>query len=165
MSATSTQPPKPTATETSLAERQQLIRLTQQGASASTIAACLGCSERTVHRWRARFRAQGASGLQPRSRRPLTRHPQTTPPAVVARIQAIREDHSGWGARLVRNQLLLEDLDDVPSERTVGLWLKRLGCGLVRPPVGKRLGWQPPASPPSNARWQMDHKQKGGCVT
>jgi DNA-binding CsgD family transcriptional regulator len=35
-----------------LATRQQIIALTQQGASAQEIADQLGCSRRTVMRWR-----------------------------------------------------------------------------------------------------------------
>lgn len=155
-------PPKPTATETSLAERQQIIQLTRQGHSAKAIALHLGCSPRTVHRWRARFRTSGEAGLTPRSRRPKQRHPQTTPEPVVARMRAIRETHPGWGARLIRRQLRVDGVTPVPCEGTIQRWLKRLGFGLVRPPVGKRLGWQPPDPLPSNARWQLDHKQKGG---
>lgn len=157
--------PKPTVTETSVTERRQIIAWTVDGASAATIATRLGCSVRTVHRWRARYRAEGDSGLQPRSRRPRQRHPQATPDTVVERISTIREEHPGWGARLIRRQLLLEAWEPVPSERTVAAWLKRLGYGLVRPPRGKRLGWQPPDPPPSNARWQLDHKEKGGGAT
>ena len=158
-------PPKPTATETSLAARQQMMQLSQQGLSASAIATRLGCSPRTIYRWRRRYREQGPAGLQPRSRRPHTRHPQTTPAPVVARIRTIREQHPGWGARLIRRQLLSEAITPVPTEGTIQHWLKRLGFELVRPPVGKRLGWRPPAAPPSNARWQLDHKQKGGtCI-
>jgi transposase len=162
MRASSPMPPKPTATETSLAERQQIIRLTAEGQSAAIIAVRLGCSARTVYRWRKRYRAEGEAGLQPRSRRPKRRHPQTTPAVVVERIRAIREEHPGWGARLIRRQLLAEGVTPLPSEGTLQHWLKRLGFGLVRPPVGKRLGWRPPEPPPSNARWQLDHKQKGG---
>jgi transposase len=165
-------PPKPTATEASLAERQQIIELSAEGQSAKAIAARLGCAERTVYRWRKRYREVGVAGLQPRSRRPQRPHPQTTPEhngAVVARIAAIRAAHPGWGARLIRRlirrQLLSEEVAPVPNEGTIQQWLKRLGFGLVRPPVGKRLGWRPPEPPPSNARWQLDHKQKGGwCI-
>lgn len=160
---TTTMPPKPTATETSLAERQSIIRLTAEGQSAASIAMRLGCSARTVYRWRSRYRETGVAGLQPRSRRPKQPHPQTTPAVVVERIRAIRETHPGWGARLIRRQLLSEGIAPIPHEDTIQQWLKRLGFGLVRPPVGKRLGWSPPDPPPSNARWQLDHKQKGGC--
>jgi transposase len=156
------QPANPTASETSLAGREQIIALTAQGQSASAIAGRMGCSVRTVHRWRARYRA---AGLQPRSRRPRRPHPQTTPAAVVACIRTIRAAHPGWGARLIRRQLMLEQSPIVPSERTIGAWLTRLGFGPVRPQAGKRLGWRPPDALPSNARWQLEHKQKGGAPT
>lgn len=153
---------QPAATDTSLADRHQIIVWSQKGLSAATIATRLGCSERTVYRWRKRHREAGTAGLQPHSRRPRQRHPQTTPEEIVARIGTIREEHPGWGARLIRRQLLLEEWEGVSSERTIAAWLKRLGYGPVRPQPGKRLGWQPPDPPPSNARWQLDHKQKGG---
>ena len=162
MCASSPLSTKPTATETSLAERREIIVRSQHGESATTIAAHLGCAPRTVYRWRKRYRAQGDAGLQPCSRRPHGRHPQTTPEHVVAHIQSIRDTHPGWSARLIRKQLLSEGVTPVPNESTIQHWLKRLGYGLVRPAVGKRLGWRPPEPPPSNARWQRDHKQKGG---
>lgn len=156
--------PQPAATDTSLAERHQIIALSAQGLSAPTIAARIGCSARTVHRWRSRYRAAGLAGLQPRSHRPRQRHPQTIPEAVVDRLRTIRTEHPGWGARLIRRQLIREASPVVPSERTIGAWLTRLGFGPVRPQVGKRLGWWPPDPPPSNTRWQLDHKQQGGAA-
>lgn len=158
-------PPKPTASETSLEQRERIIALTRQGRSAGRIAAELGCSPRTVYRWRARHRRAGAAGLAYRSRRPRTRHPQTTAAATVGRIRAIRQAHPGWGARLIHRQLRLDGAAAAPSERTVHAWLGRLGFGRVRPVPSKPLGWPTPAPGPGETLWEVDFKQKGAPAT
>jgi transposase len=89
-------PFKPTSHERSLADRHTIIRLTQAGWRATEIAAHLGMHERTVRRWRERFRAQGDDGLAYRSRHPHTPAPHTLPPHVVEAIRAIRDAHPGW---------------------------------------------------------------------
>jgi transposase len=151
---------KPTSSETSLAQRQQMVALTAAGWSAPRIAARVGCSVRTVHRWRARARASGPDGLAPRSRRPQTPHPQTTAAPIVERIRAIRQAHPQWGARLIHRQLRLDGVRGVPSERTVQAWLGRLGFGPVRPPAGKPLGWTQAAPRSQQTVWEVDFKKK-----
>lgn len=155
---------KPTVSETSLEQRQRIIALTSQGVSAPRIATELGCSVRTVHRWRARQRQAGPAGLAYHSRRPQTPHPQTTRPAVVARIQAIREAHPHWGARLIQRQLRLDGVTPAPCEQTVQHWLRRLGYGPVRA-RGTPLGWTPPASQPHETVWEVDFTKQRGAAT
>jgi transposase len=155
---------KPTVSECSHAERQEIIRRTDAGESAPAIAAALGRSVRTVTRWRSAYRRQGEAGLAYHSRRPHHAPPHTTPPQVVDRIRTIREAHPGWGARLIRRQLLLDGVRPLPCERTIQSWLGRLGYPPVRPPTGKPLGFpQPPPAPREEAVWEVDHKQKGGA--
>jgi transposase len=157
---------KPTVSECSLAERQEIIRRSEGGEPAPVIAAGLGRSVRTVTRWRSAYRRAGAAGLAYHSRRPHTTPPHTTPPAVVARIRAIRRQHPGWGARLIHRQLRLEGVTPLPGARTVHAWLQRLGCPPVRPPTPKPLGFpQPPPAPRDDTLWEVDHKQKGGAGT
>ena len=155
---------KPTASELSLDQRQRIISLSAAGHSASRIAAELGCSPRTVARWRARHRQAGEAGLAYRSRQPHAAHPQTTAAAIVARIQTIRQAHPGWGARLIHRQLRLDGVAAVPSERTIHAWLRRLGFGRVQPPPSKPLGWPTPAPGPHETVWEVDFKQKGGAA-
>jgi transposase len=156
---------KPTISECSLSERQEILRRTEAGESAPVIAARLGRSVRTVTRWRSAFRRQGAAGLAYHSRRPQTAPAHTTPPAIVARIRAIRTQHPGWGARLIRRQLLLDGVSPLPSERTVHRWLRRLGLPPVRPPTPKPLGFPQPPAGRDDTIWEVDHKQKGGSGT
>lgn len=154
--------PKPTRSETSFDQRQAMVRRAAAGETAAEIATALGVSVWTVGRWVRAFRRDGEAALRPKSRRPHTRHPQTTPQPIVDRIQSIRTAHPGWGARLIRNQLLLEGVESVPSETTVQAWLRRLGFDLVRPPTGKPLGWHQEVPAPTKPTWQADHKLKGG---
>jgi transposase len=156
---------KPTVSERSLDRRQRLIHLTARGASARAIAAQLGCSLRTVYRWRARHRRAGDAGLAYRTRRPRTAHPQTADARLVARIRAIRQAHPGWGARLIRRQLRLDGEAAVPSERTIHAWLTRLGVGRARPAASKPLGWPTPAPDAHDTVWEVDFKQKGAPAT
>jgi transposase len=156
---------KPTVSECSRAERQEIIRRTAVGESAPVIAASLRRSVRTITRWRCAFRRAGEDGLAYHSRRPHTVPAHTTPPHVVARIGAIRAAHPGWGARLIRRQLRLEGVRPLPSERTVHRWLRRLGCPPVRPPTPKPLGFPQPPPVRDDTVWEVDHTQKRGRGT
>lgn len=156
---------KPTVSETSLAERQEIIRLSAAGWTAPAIAVQLGRSVRTVTRWRRRSRASGEEGLAYRSRRPPTRAPHTTPQPVIERIQTIRAAHPGWGARLIHRQLTRDGITPLPSERTVHAWLVRLGAPPVRPAAHKPIGWPQPVPARDDTLWEVDHKEKGGAAT
>jgi putative transposase len=155
------QPPKPTSRETTREQREAMVRLRAQGESYAAIAARLACSPWTVGRWVRAYAAAGPAALAYRSRRPRTPHPQTTPVAVQERIRAVRQRHPGWGARLIRRQLVLDGVADAPSEVTIQRWLVRQGFPLVRPLRHKPLGWPSPASSAAPV-WQADFKQKGG---
>lgn len=60
-------------------ERARIVLAAAEGKSAARIADEVGCSERTVWKWRCRFEADGLAGLSdaPRSGRPLVHGPQT----------------------------------------------------------------------------------------
>ncbi len=64
-------------------------RVLQQHLPARVVAAEAGLSERTLRKWIARFRAEGAPGLRDRSARPHT-SPKQTPLAQVAVVLALR---------------------------------------------------------------------------
>jgi transposase InsO family protein len=65
-------------------------RVLEQHLPASIVAAEAGLSERTLRKWIARFRAEGAPGLRDRSARPHT-SPKQTPLAQVAVVLALRQ--------------------------------------------------------------------------
>lgn len=59
------------------------------GQSRSAVAAQMGCSRQTVHKWVRRFEAEGPAGLEDRSSRPAS-SPSRTPTAVEQRICRLR---------------------------------------------------------------------------
>jgi transposase len=156
---------KPTISETAQATRHEIIRLSEQGWTTAAIAAHLGCSERTVRRWRSANRQGGAQALAYHSRRPHTRTAHATPQAVIDRIVAIRTAHPGWGSCLILRQLRLDGVSPLPCRRTVQHWLSRLGYPSVRPLARKPLGFPQPAPSRDDTLWEVDHKQKGGSPT
>jgi transposase len=156
---------KPTVSERSLADRQEILRLTEAGWTALAIAEHLGCSVRTVSRWRSASRAGGEAALAYHSRRPHTAPEHTTPQSVIDRIAAIRAVHPGWGACLIQRQLRLDGVSPLPCRRTVQHWLTRLGYPPVRPSAHKPLGFPQPPPSRDDTLWEADHKQKGGGAT
>lgn len=60
--------------ERRLCDRARMVLMAAEGRPAAQIAACLGCSDETVKRWRSRYERQGLDGLRDRSKsgRPLT---------------------------------------------------------------------------------------------
>lgn len=105
-----------------------------------------GISPDVFYRWRRRFDPRRLASLNddPRTRRPHRVRPPQTPPAVVERIRALREEYPRWGkAKLV---VLLRREGIVLSASTVGRVLRRLKArGLIREPrrAHRRRGWQP----------------------
>jgi transposase len=153
---------KPTWSESSIEQRQEIIRLHQSGLTYAAIAEQVGCSLWTVGRWVRAWQRAGEAGLAYKSRRPTSRHPQTTAGTIQDRIRTIRHTHPGWGARLIRHQLLLDGVSDIPSEVTIQAWLRRQGFPLVRPATAKPTGWREQRPVPLGPIWQVDFKQKGG---
>ena len=156
---------KPTVSETSRADRQEIIRLTDQGWTAPAIADHLGCSVRTVSRWRRAHRTGGDAALVYHSRQPHTPAEHITPQSVIDQLVAIRTAHPGWGACLIQRQLRLDGVSPLPCRRTVQNWLTRLGYPSVRPPAHKPLGFPQPPPSRDDTLWEVDHKQKGGSAT
>ena len=88
-------------------------------------ARAFGVSERTVRKWRARYRAEGREGLQDRSSRPRS-SPRRLAPALERRIQQRRTRRQS-GPRIA-------DALGLPIS-TVGDVLRRLGLGRLPPLV------------------------------
>lgn len=86
------------------------------------VASAFAVSSRTVYKWLARYRAEGASGLQDRSSA-ARRHPHALAPAWVALVRLLRQ------AKLVAAQIARR----VPIARsTVSAILARLGVSRLR---------------------------------
>jgi transposase InsO family protein len=102
------------------------------------VAMAMGVSERTVYKWLARYRAEGAAGLQDRSSA-ARRRPHALAPAWIALVRLLRQ------AKLVATEIAAR----LPLARsTVSAVLARIGLGRLRylaPPAPvHRYEWQRP---------------------
>jgi putative transposase len=119
-----------------------------------------GVSRPTGHQLIARYQAEGAAGLGPRSRRPHT-SPQTIAPAVAEALVALRQRHPDWGPVKLIDALRLRSPDDAwPAPSTAGALLKARGLIAER---RRRTPPAPTARPTTgmdtpNAVWTIDFK-------
>ncbi len=93
-------------------ERARIVLAAGEGRSAARIASEVGCSERTVKKWRRRFEADGLAGLRdaPRPGRPLVHGPQvrarlialacTRPPETAEGLRQTRWTHQELAAQV-----------------------------------------------------------------
>jgi len=102
--------------------RAELVRRVAGGQQARVVAIALGVSIRTVHKWLARFRTEGAAGLADRSSRPY-RLNRPTPDRTIEAIIALRRQ------RFTGKHIALE-LGVSPA--TVSRVLKRAGLSRMR---------------------------------
>ena len=79
--------------------RLVMVERVLAGQSRSAVAAQMGCSRQTVHKWVRRFEVEGPAGLEDRSSRP-TRSPSRTPAAVEQKICRLRRSKRLGPARL-----------------------------------------------------------------
>jgi len=108
--------------------RKEFIRLALSGRY--TITECcvmFGVSEKTGHKWLARYRRDGPPGLADRSHVPHT-PPHQVAPEVRRKITELRKQHPTWGPRKLR-ALLERKSPDVtwPASSTIGELLRREG--------------------------------------
>jgi transposase InsO family protein len=121
-----------------------------------------GISRKTFYKWKARFDADGLSGLEPRSRRPA-RSPGETPPAVqeaiLRRRKELAEAGCDHGPDPIRWALLdAEDLPvgQVPSRSTIARILSRHGLVTATPQRRPRSSYRRFVYRRPNGCWQSD---------
>lgn len=132
-------------------ERDAFVRIVRaEEASMATACRQFGISRPTGYRWL--HRAQQGQPLTNQSRRPHG-SPQQTPPAMTARILALRMAHPAWGGRKLHHRLRAEGLSDVPAPSTITAILRRAGLLAPVPPPRDFVRFEHPAP---NAVWQMD---------
>src|SRR5574341_1290002 len=102
---------------TTVQGRAEIVRRVAGGESPAAVAEALHISERTVCKWLSRFRHEGLTGLADRSSRPR-RLPRLTPPALGARVEALRRQR--WTCRQIAARVAL-------SLATVARILRRRG--------------------------------------
>jgi transposase InsO family protein len=116
-----------------------------------------GISRKTYYAYRARYRAAGVEGLEPRSRRPKS-SPRRTPAEVEATVVEIRLARPRWGARKIRAELVRRGLGCVPAVSTVHAILRREGL-IGEQPRRRQLAMKRFERPVPNDLWQIDATQ------
>ncbi|MEE8363989.1 MAG: helix-turn-helix domain-containing protein [Dehalococcoidia bacterium] len=110
-----------------------MLAYRNEEASLSDLCRRFGVSRKTGRKWVGRYRELGPEGVRDRSRAPL-RHPNATPPDVVAAMIEKKLKYPTWGAGKVV-AWLVDNRPEVatPAAGTAGDILKR--HGLVRRPL------------------------------
>jgi transposase InsO family protein len=117
--------------------RERIVKEVLSGRTPEAAARAAGVCPRTVRKWVARFKGEGAEGLKDRSSRPHRLH-RPTPIAIVERIEALRRQR--WTGRQIAAEVGV-------SPATVSRILKRRGLN--------RLAALEPAEPVR--RYEREH--------
>jgi transposase InsO family protein len=136
-------------------QRYRAVLAVLAGESVTEVSAQVGVSRQSLHKWLARYRADGLGGLIDRSRRPES-CPWQSPPEVEAAVCELRREHPRWGPRRLAHELGRSGMAPVPSRMTVYRILVR--HGLVEPRKRGRCRedykrWERDAP---MALWQLD---------
>ena len=140
-----------------MSQRREFVMFAQaEEANLSALCKRYGISRKTGYKWLRRSGAEGAAGLQDRSRRP--RHTRNkTADDVEKAVVELRRTHPAWGARKLRTRLKTLGQADVPAVSTVHGILQR--HGLIAPnAVAPQHAWQRFEHAAPNHLWQMDFK-------
>lgn len=103
---------------------QAVLAVVQDGWKVSEVAARVGVSRQTVHRWIRRYLAQGLVSLADHSHRPSS-CPHQVDPEIEAQICEIRRLHSAWGPRRIAHELRKAGCEPLPSRSSIYRCLKR----------------------------------------
>ena len=155
----------PWMTATPMSQRHEFVRLAYQGRHPITeLCIAFGISEKTGHKWLARFAAEGVPGLGDRSHAPHA-PPHRLAASLSAAILALRTTHPTWGPRKLRAALCTTRPDlPWPATSTIGTLLQRRGLvRRVRRPGGGPARWAPLDQPLTvatapNDVWTTDFK-------
>jgi transposase InsO family protein len=115
--------PHQNARMTPLGRAEMIRRIVEEGRPVGEVAAGFGVSERTARKWLARFRAEGAAGLQNRSSRPVSVGNRTAEPWIDM-MERLRREYR-LTAEEIATQLKF-------ARSTVAAWLKRRGLGRLK---------------------------------
>lgn len=138
-------------------QRLEFVRLCEAGGvSVAELCRRFGISRQTGHQLLRRYRADGAAGLVPRSRRPHT-SPRRTAAAVEEQVVSVRGEHPAWGGRKIKRRLADLGCAHVPSASTANEILRRHGR-LDPAEAARHTPWQRFERDRPNELWQMDFK-------
>lgn len=137
-----------------------VLRAKAPRANVAELCRVYGISRKTGYKWLARFRTGGVEGLRDMSRRP--RRVVETSGELVLRVAELRRAHPTWGPKKLRFLLVEQKLEDVPSAKTIGRILERLGEPKLR--VSSRVARAVQRTAPThvveapNDLWTVDFK-------
>jgi len=138
-------------------QREEFCRLAQApGANVRELCRRWEISPQTGYKWLSRFRAAGRTGLEDRSRRPLS-SPVETPAEMAEQVLGVRRLYPAWGGRKIRRVLQQQGVADVPSASTITEILRRHGM-LDGPRAGTARDFVRFEHAQPNDLWQMDFK-------
>jgi transposase InsO family protein len=135
------------------------IAVSSGGANVAELCRQLGISRQTFYVWRRRYVAEGAPGLEPRSRRPRS-SPQRLPVALEEAIVALRKQLSEQGLdagpATIQWHLGRQGLRAVPSQATIWRTLVRRGFVVPEPRKRPKSSYRRFAASAPNELWQAD---------
>lgn len=134
---------------------QAVMAVIGDGLTVSQAAEKTGVARQTLHRWLARYEAEGLDGLADRSHRPVV-CPHQMPAAVEAVVLELRRSRPYWGPRRLVFELAKRKVSPVPSSSAVYRALVR--AGLIDPSVRDRRSrkWKRWERGAPMELWQMD---------
>jgi transposase len=114
--------------EMSVAEQryQAVLDVIAEGRTVVEVAGQSRVNRRTVHRWLAKYAAEGLEGVPDRSHRP-DRCPHQMPAEIEVMVLELRRTHRCWGARRLVIELVRKGITPLPSESAVYRCLVRAG--------------------------------------
>jgi transposase len=137
--------------------RQELVRRHQQGETLVSLAESMNIPPATVRNWWQRFRREGEAGLQARYQHCGPQGPKAGP-ALHRAALAMKREHPGWGAGMIRLELQAQFPDQpLPQKRAIERWIQKAGLQpprTKRPPVERERGKEP------HAVWEIDAKER-----
>jgi len=110
-------------------ERIAIAEAAETGLTDPEIATAIGRSRWTVRKWRRRYRRQGQDGLASQMGRPVSGVLSSYRALVRDQIIDLRKQHPGWGAEVIRLELLRQGLtaEQLPSRARIAALLKQHG--------------------------------------
>lgn len=142
----------------SMAELRLEVLLEAERTSETVAEICkrYGITRQTFYEYRRRYLADGLDGLEPRSKRPY-RSPNQIDYDLEVEICMLRKDHPRWGARRIRDHLLLAGIDS-PATSTIHQALRRNHLVADHPKKHKKFTERFEREAP-NDLWQIDATQ------
>lgn len=150
--------------ETIMSLKQEFInRALAKEESFSSLCAEFRISRKTGYRLLNQYKAEGLSGLLPRSKKPLS-SPFKTKPAIEEQLISIRIKQPTWGARKIIRYLNEKGITDLPAASTVTEILKRNNLISIEESLKRKKLIRFERENP-NDLWQIDFKGKFQLLT